>query len=91
MFLLNISIFVNNFPIVLPRILFDKFTDDDFSKLLSLQHEQQTAIRLIVDTCTRYAFDGFVLEIWSQLAARVDDHHLLRLVRSIGKTPRTRF
>lgn len=79
-----LNLFLIDAAIVLPRLLFDKFTDDDFSKLLSLQHEQETAIRLIVDTCTRYAFNGIVLEIWSQLAARVDDHHLLRLVRSIG-------
>lgn len=72
--------------IVLPRILFDRFTDKDFSKLLTHEDEKQNVVRLIAETCQRYSFNGIVLEIWTQLAARVDDHHLIDLVKSIGKS-----
>lgn len=70
---------------VLPRILFDKFTDNDFSKLLTHQHEQQAAIAVIVTAARKYNFDGIVLEVWSQLSARVDDGVLLGLVRGMAK------
>lgn len=70
--------------LVLPRILFDRFTDKDFSKLLTHEDEKQNVVKLIAETCQRYSFNGIVLEIWSQLAARVDDHHLIDLVKSIG-------
>lgn len=75
-------------PTVLPRILFDKFTDSDFSKLLTHQHEQQAAVAVIVQAARKYSLDGVVLEIWSQLSARVDDHVLVGLVRAIAKALR---
>lgn len=71
---------------VVPRILFDKFTDKDFSQLLTYSEERTVAARLIVDTVRRYRFDGIVLEVWSQLAARVDDEFLVGLVREICQT-----
>uniref|UniRef100_A0A8D8GDF6 Chitinase domain-containing protein 1 n=1 Tax=Culex pipiens TaxID=7175 RepID=A0A8D8GDF6_CULPI len=71
---------------VVPRILFDKFTDKDFSQLLTYSEERTIAARLIVDTVRRYRFDGIVLEVWSQLAARVDDEFLVGLVREICQT-----
>lgn len=39
-----------------------------------------------MDTVRRYRFDGIVLEVWSQLAARVDDEFLVGLVREICQT-----
>lgn len=41
-------------------------------------------VSLILETCKRYLFDGIVLEIWSQLAARVDDKNLIDFVVEIG-------
>lgn len=70
---------------VIPRILFDHFTDRDFSKLLTYQEEINVVNKLIVDTCKKYNFDGIVLEVWSQLVRRVDDQHLVNLVKSIAK------
>lgn len=68
----------------MPRFLFDKFTDTDFSKMLTYDHEKTQVISLILETCKRYLFDGIVLEIWSQLAARVDDKNLIDFVTEIG-------
>ena len=66
---------------IYPRILFDHFTDKDFSQMLTYKEEMDTVTKLIYDTCRQYKFDGIVLEVWSQLSARVDDQHLLNLVR----------
>lgn len=70
---------------ILPRMLFDKFTDHDFSQLLSFANERQIVIKLIVDICHKYKFDGIVLEVWSTLSARVEDEPLVALVRSIAE------
>lgn len=69
---------------VFPRILFEHFTDKDYSKLLTYQDEINSASRVIIDICKKYKFDGVVLELWSQLSGRVDDQHLINLVKSIS-------
>lgn len=66
---------------IYPRILFDHFTDKDFSQMLTYKEEMDTVTKLIYDTVRQYKFDGIVLEVWSQLSARVDDQHLLNLIR----------
>lgn len=70
---------------VIPRILFDHFNDNDFSKLLTFQEEINAVNKVIIDLCKKYKFAGIVLEVWSQLSQRVDDQHLLNLIQSIGK------
>lgn len=73
---------------IIPRVLFDRFTDVDFSKLLTYQEEINAVIKIIIETCKKFKFDGIVLEVWSQLSQRVDDQHLLNLVKSIAKAMR---
>lgn len=68
---------------VVPRILFDKFTDKDFSQLLTYSEERTIAAKLILDTVRKYKFDGIVLEVWSQLSARVEDDYLIGLVTEV--------
>lgn len=43
-------------------------------------------IRLILNTCKQYKFNGIALEVWSTLSARVDDNHLLSLVTDIAQS-----
>lgn len=69
---------------IYPRILFDHFTDKDYSQMLTYKEELDVVTKLLFDTCRKYKFDGFVLEVWSQLSARVDDRHLLNLVKEIA-------
>lgn len=71
---------------VVPRVLFDKFTDKDFSQLLTYSEERTIAAKLILNSVRKYKFDGIVLEVWSQLAARVDDEYLVGLVKEICET-----
>lgn len=71
---------------VVPRVLFDKFTDKDFSQLLTYSEERTIAAKLILNTVRKYKFDGIVLEVWSQLSARVEDEYLIGLVKEICET-----
>lgn len=66
--------------------MFDKFTDQDFAKLLTYKNERNVVAKLIADTCKKYKFDGIVLEFWSSLSARADDEHLLTLVIEVAQT-----
>jgi chitinase domain-containing protein 1 len=68
-----------------PRILFEHFTDKDYSKLLTYPDEITAAAQTIIAVCQKYKFDGVVLELWSQLSQRVDDHHLVNLVKTISQ------
>lgn len=52
--------------------------------MFSFESERQAIADLVGETCKRYGFDGIVLEVWSQLAGRVEDTYLLRLVEDIG-------
>lgn len=70
---------------ILPRILFDQFTDHDYSQLLSFPNERLVVTKSIVDLCLRYKFDGIVLEVWSTLSMRVEDEPLIGLVRGIAE------
>uniref|UniRef100_A0A182STW2 Chitinase domain-containing protein 1 n=1 Tax=Anopheles maculatus TaxID=74869 RepID=A0A182STW2_9DIPT len=71
---------------VVPRVLFDKFTDRDFSQLLTYPEERTIVAKLLLATARKHKFDGLVLEVWSQLAARVEDNYLIGLVEEICNT-----
>ncbi|KAJ6646508.1 Chitinase domain-containing protein 1 [Pseudolycoriella hygida] len=74
---------------IIPRVLFDKFTDKDFSRLLTYEEQKAAVASLILKTCQKHGFNGIVLEIWSQLAVRVEDKHLIDFVTQIAKTLRS--
>lgn len=65
--------------------MFENFNDKDYSKLLTYQQEMNAAAQSIIDICLRHKFEGVVLELWSQLALRVDDQHLINLVKTISR------
>ncbi|CAO1409059.1 unnamed protein product [Diamesa hyperborea] len=69
---------------IYPRVLFDHFTDKDFSKMLTFQNEIDVVSKMLLDSCRKNKFEGIVLEVWSQLSARVDDQHLINLVKSMA-------
>lgn len=69
---------------IYPRILFEHFNDHDYSKLLTYPDEIKAAVKVIVETCRKFNFDGVVIELWSQLAQRVDDQHLVNLVKAMA-------
>lgn len=75
------------FGLVLPRLMFERFTESDYSHVLSFERARDDIAELIVQVCKNphHKFDGIVLEVYFQLAGRVQDKHLLRLVEHLGK------
>lgn len=71
--------------IVFPRFIFDKFTERDFSRLLSLETERVQLNEMLINVCKNYEFDGIVIEFWTQLGGRVDDTFLITLVQKMSK------
>ncbi|XP_031623934.1 chitinase domain-containing protein 1 [Contarinia nasturtii] len=72
---------------VLPRVMFEKFSENDFSHVLMYESARDEIAELLVQVCKnpKHKFDGIVLEVWFQLAGRVQDKHLLRLVEHLAK------
>ncbi|XP_073826363.1 chitinase domain-containing protein 1 [Musca autumnalis] len=62
-----------------PRILFENFRNEDYTKLLSSEKEKVKLAEVIVSLCIEHGFDGIVLEYWLQLAGRVNDQFLIKL------------
>ena len=73
--------------IVLPRVMFERFSEKDYSHVLMYESARDEIADLLVRACkdSKHKFDGIVLEVWFQLAGRVQDRHLLRLVEHLGK------
>lgn len=69
---------------VFPRIIFDHFTDRDIKLLLSDAQERTKLNDMLIKTCKEHGFDGLVLEVWSQLAGRIDDKILYTMVLQMG-------
>ncbi|GAB0094465.1 chitinase domain-containing protein 1 [Sergentomyia squamirostris] len=70
---------------IVPRVIFDKFEDDDFAKLLTFREERQVIAKLLIQTCDIYKFDGILLDVWSQITLRVDDPYLFEFIEDIAK------
>ena len=52
---------------IVPRILFDKWTGQHFMTLFQQKEKQVELVELLVKTGTKNKFDGFTVEVWSQL------------------------
>lgn len=65
--------------------MFERFTETDYSFVLMYETARDQIADLLVQLCKKHKFDGIVLEAWFQLAGRVQDKHLLRLVEHLGK------
>jgi len=57
---------------IVPRVIVEDFTNDDYIALLSSPAEQDQAATAISTTCKDYGFDGVVLEVWSRLQVTPD-------------------
>lgn len=64
--------------------MFDKFTEADYSYVLSYESARDSITELIINNCKDNGFDGIVLEFWFQLAGMVQETYLIRLIEHIG-------
>lgn len=69
--------------IVVPRVLFDSWTQEHAIELVGGRIKEM-AIKFIT-LCDQGKFDGLVLEVWNQLADRLNRHDILELIKRIGK------
>jgi len=53
--------------------------------LLSDANERTKMNNMLIKTCKENGFDGLILEVWSQLAGRIDEQILYTLVLQMGK------
>ena len=52
---------------VVPRILFDKWTGQNFMSLFQEKEKQFELRDLLLETVAAHKFDGLTVEVWSQL------------------------
>ncbi|XP_032894459.1 chitinase domain-containing protein 1 [Amblyraja radiata] len=55
---------------IVPRVLFDGWTYHDYEKVFSSEDEIEDLADALVQTAEGDGFDGFVLEVWSQLGGQ---------------------
>ncbi|KAF5291398.1 hypothetical protein FQR65_LT01708 [Abscondita terminalis] len=70
---------------IVPRVILENFSGEDYQKLLGQADSARTLIKTLIDTCKKWKFDGYVLEIWPQLAGRLRNYDVLvNLIKDIG-------
>lgn len=70
---------------VVPRLLYDGWTFNDLSSLMSDSKEQEELIKTLVNSAKNYNFDGFVIELWSQVVGRVNKRYLVQMVQTMAR------
>lgn len=68
----------------MPRILFDSWTQQDFTKLQN-KNEIAALAKSLIQVSGKYKFDGFVLEVWSQIAQVLQFNSLVSFIQDLGK------
>jgi len=58
---------------IVPRVMFDSWSPTDLSALMQEPRMPGIIGRTLVDTATKYEFDGFVLEMWNAFAVQQRD------------------
>ncbi|KAK4874178.1 hypothetical protein RN001_013538 [Aquatica leii] len=70
---------------IVPRVLLEGFTGDDYGRLLGHGDSTQLFIKTLLDACKKWKFDGYVLEIWPQLAGRLRSYDvLIEFIQKVG-------
>nr|XP_023027139.1 chitinase domain-containing protein 1 [Leptinotarsa decemlineata] len=69
---------------VVPRIIFDQWTSQDYVELFSTTKELRALSKTFIQTAKKYGFDGYVIEVWSQIASLVQFDSLVSLVRELA-------
>jgi chitinase domain-containing protein 1 len=65
---------------VVPRVLFDGWNVKDLMSLISNNDEQEHLVKTLVNSAKKYSFDGFVIELWSQVESSVNKKYLVQLI-----------
>lgn len=68
---------------ILPRVLFDKWSGQDYMSLFTSPAKLSKLRQTLKDLCVQHDFDGVVLEVWSQLGGQAKNE-LRTVINEIG-------
>lgn len=77
------------FFIVVPRILFDGWSGNDYTKLLGSKEEMTALTNTFIKAAKKFSFDGYVIEVWSQIASAIQFDSSIDFIRNIGNLLRS--
>ncbi|XP_059139701.1 chitinase domain-containing protein 1-like [Physella acuta] len=69
---------------LVPRILFDGWTADDYNAVFKSEDAMEDCIETIINTLKNYKWPGAVIEIWSQLGGK-QRKELVHLINHMGE------
>ncbi|KAK9885338.1 hypothetical protein WA026_010837 [Henosepilachna vigintioctopunctata] len=69
---------------IVPRILFEGWSGEDFLQLFTKEEESKALLNVLVESCVKWHFDGYVIELWSLLATRIQYDFLIKFIKSVG-------
>lgn len=78
-----------NVVLVLPRVIFDTWMMDDYKAIFKYSEEVEAMTKVLIETCKLHKFDGFVFEVWSQIAGAVKPESAVKLIRTMSKLMNT--
>ncbi|XP_046993629.1 chitinase domain-containing protein 1 [Schistocerca americana] len=70
---------------IIPRILFDGWTPEDYASLLASETERDHLCKVLQKCVRDWNFDGLVLEIWNQAAGIIRPETLVYLILILVK------
>ena len=74
---------------ILPRVLFDNWSVKDLNSLMSSDIECKQLSRILLESAKKYRFNGYVLELWSQVVGRVNNNLIVQTVKQIAQQLKT--
>lgn len=73
------------FFVVVPRVLFEGWNTNAYKSLLHSENEVKALTRTFVANCKKWKFNGYVLEVWPEVIARVgDSEKLIKFLKHLG-------
>lgn len=58
---------------------------DDYKAIFKYSEEVEAMTKVLIESCKLHKFDGFVFEVWSQIAGAVKPESAVKLIRTMSK------
>ncbi|XP_044758979.1 chitinase domain-containing protein 1 [Coccinella septempunctata] len=69
---------------IVPRILFEGWSGQDFINLIAKKAESEAFMDMLLESCEKWHFDGYILELWASLANRIQYDLIIDFIKNIG-------
>lgn len=70
--------------LVLPRIVFDEWTRQDFTNLHK-KNEVTALAKTLIEAANKHKFDGYILEVWPQIIQVLEFKGAVTFIKDLGK------